>query len=455
MTTEGRERRPSSPIRIVMATAVATLVIAGGAARFLGYLGPREAPVAAVGTVQPSAEQAKPAATAQGKGERKILYWRAPMNPMEIYDRPGKSQMGMDLVPVYEDQGSSGAEVRIDPVTQQNMGVRTAQAEKGPLVRTIRAYGRVAYDETRTAQVSPKFSGWLEKLRVDFTGQLVRKGEPLFDIYSPELVSAQEEYLVAYRNLAPIEGGADLLRAARQRLRYWDISEEEIRAIENSGQVRKTLTIGSPFTGVVTQKNAVEGVFMKEGTTVYAIADISRVWVEAHIYEYELPFVRVGQEAKMTLAYLPGKTFTGKIRYINPYMEQKARDVVIRLELANPNLELKPDMYSDVVIESRLPGQGILIPAEAVIRSGERNLVFVTRGDGKFSPRDVTLGVALEGGKVQILAGIAQGETVVISGQFLFDSESKLKEAVQNMMESKAAPKKTEKQQEAEDFFKE
>jgi len=220
-------------------------------------------------------------------GERKIAYWRAPMNPQEIYDQPGKSAMGMDLVPVYEDEVMGGVEIAIDPVTQQNMGIRTATVKKGPLVHTIRTYGHVTYDETATTQVSPKFSGWFEKLHVDFTGQMVERGQPLFNIYSPELITAQEEYLEAYRNTRQYPGkrSRDLLDSVRRRLGYFDIADQEIRAIEKSGKVKRTLTIRSPFKGVVTNKNAVEGGYVKAGATVYKIADLTRVWVEAHIYE--------------------------------------------------------------------------------------------------------------------------------------------------------------------------
>jgi len=387
----------------------------------------------------PSGGSGTPASA--GGGERKILYWKAPMNPTEIYDRPGKSAMGMDLVPVYEDEVSGGVEISVDPVTQQNMGVRTVRVESGPLVNRIRTYGHITYDETRTAQVSPKISGWIEKLYIDFTGQFVRKGDPLFDIYSPELVTAQEEYLVAYRNLSAMPGGSDLLASARRRLRYWDVPESEIRGIERTGKAKKNITIRSPFTGVVTHKNAVEGVFVKAGRTIYRIADLSRVWVEAHIYEYELPWVSTGQAATMKLPYQPGREYHGTVTYVYPYLQRKTRDVVIRLEFDNPDLELKPDMYADVWIETNAKGEGLLIPSEAVIRSGERNVVFVARGGGKFTPRDVTLGLAVEGGRVQVISGLAPDEEVVVSGQFLLDSESKLKEVVRKMMERKLGKK--------------
>lgn len=466
------EKKQMSRVKVAAIASLATLVVTGGLAFLTGHLGPhgpahvQEDPGTGEKTLytcgmhpwivseEPGTcpicgmnltpkRDAGPSAAATG--ERKVLYWRAPMNPTEIYDAPGKSAMGMDLVPVYEDEVVGGVAVSIDPVTQQNMGVRVALAEVGPLRHAIRTYGHVTYDETRRTEVSPKFSGWIEKLHVDFTGQFVNQDDPLFDIYSPELVTSQEEYLATYRQLgrAGSAAGRGMLASARQRLLYSDVPEELIDAIEKSGQVRKVLTLRSPFTGVITHKNTVAGAFVKEGQTIYQLADLSRVWVEAHIYEYELDWVKTGQTATMKLPYLPGRTFTGQVAYVYPYLQRQTRDVVVRLEFANPDLELKPEMYADVKIESIQRGEGILIPSEAVIRSGERNVVFVTRGDGKFNPRDVTLGPAVDGDKVQVLAGIAEGEQVVTSGQFLLDSESKLKEAVQKMLEARApaAPK--------------
>jgi len=467
------------PFRAVFLTAIITLALTVGAGYFLGYHNPH-GPTSQTGDTENLFEEVtettlytcgmhpwiiteepgtcpicgmnltpkrdEGTSGEDEKGERKIAYWRAPMNPTEIYDKPGKSAMGMDLVPVYEDEIIGGVEIKIDPVTQQNMGIRTATVEKGPLVHTIRTYGHITYDETRTAQVSLKFNGWIEKLHVDFTGQLIEKDQPLFEVYSPQLLAAQEEYLIAYRT----RRSKDMLASARRRLRYFDIAESEIRAVEKSGTVKKALTIRSPFTGVVTHKNAVEGGFVKAGTTVYRIADLSRVWVEAHIYEYELSQVSPGQDAEMRLPYLPGKVYSGKVAYIYPYLQKKTRDVVIRLEFENPNLELKPDMYADVYIKTAAEGEGILIPSEAVIRSGERNVVFVTRENGKFTPRQVSLGMTLDRGNILILTGLAPGETVVTSGQFLLDSESKLKEAVQKMLEAKKGKPKETKE---DDFF--
>ncbi len=385
--------------------------------------------------------------------DRKITYWRAPMNPTEIYDKPGKSSMGMDLVPVYEDEVIGGVAVSIDPVTQQNMGFRTEEVKKAPLTRSIRTYGHVTFDETRTAEISPKISGWVEKIFADFTGKYVKKGAPLFDLYAPELVSAQEEYLATYQNAGRLSNtqSQKLIVTARRRLEYFEVPKQIIKQIETSGQARKTLTIYSPLNGFVTMKKIEQGSYLKAGTSVLKIADLSRVWVEVHIFEYELPWVAVGQTAKMTLPYQPGKTFEGKVAYIYPYLQAKTRDVVIRLEFDNPDLSIKPDMYADVQILTSAKGEGLIIPSEAVIRSGKRNVVFVTRDNNKFSPRDVTLGVSLDGRMVQVLTGLAPGDTIVTSGQFMLDSESKLKEAVQKMMEEKLTQKKHNEPE--NDFF--
>jgi Cu(I)/Ag(I) efflux system membrane fusion protein/cobalt-zinc-cadmium efflux system membrane fusion protein len=467
MTVKQSSKKATSPYRVAALTAVLTIIISGSAAYFLGYLGPKDKEHSKKATekkiaywrapMNPEEIYDKPGKSAMGMDlmpvyedetntssgkdqmERKIAYWRAPMDPTEIYDKPGKSAMGMDLVPVYEDELVSGVDVIIDPVTQQNMGLRTAFVNKAPLVHNIWTYGHITADETRTVQVNPKFNGWIEKLYVDFTGKFVEKDQPLFEIFSPELLSAQEEYLVALRSMSRelAERGKDLLASSRRRLQYFDVPESEIRAIEKTGIVKKTLMIRSPVTGFVIQKNVEEGVFVKAGTMIFRIADLSRVWVEAHIYEFELPWIAKGQEAEMTLSYQPGKVFSGKVTYIYPYMQPKTRDVVIRLEFENPIMELKPDMYASVRIKTNTEIEGLVIPSEAVLRSGERNVVFVMREGGKYTPRDVTLGVSVDGGMVHILSGLAPNEVVVTSGQFLLDSESKLKEAIQKMLEAK------------------
>jgi RND family efflux transporter MFP subunit len=484
MNTDKINKKMRSPLLMIMLTVIITLIVGGGAAYFSGYFGlkphkdhaennfksvkdnkstlyscgmhpwviskePGDCPICGM-KLTPKRDS-----TVKEKKERQVAYWRAPMNPSEVYDKPGKSAMGMDLVPVYEDDVSGGSEIAIDPVTQQNMGIRTGRVEHGPLIHTIRTYGHITYDETRLARISPKYSGWVEKLYVDFTGQFIEKGQVLFEIYSPELVTAQEEYLEAYKNLNifPGERGKKLLSSVKKKLAYLDVSDAEIRNIETSGKVTNRLTIRSPFRGFVTNKNAVQGGFVQAGTTIYEIADLSRVWVEAHIYEYELNSVKLGQSAEMTLPYLPGRVYSGKVMYVYPYLQKKTRDVVIRLEFENFDLELKPEMYADVRIKIMEEKQGLIIPSESVIRSGERNIVFVTKGDGKFIPREVTLGISIDGGKVCVISGLAKDEVIVTSGQFLLDSESKLKEAVQKMLEPENI--ETKKTHEIKDeFFK-
>ena len=398
------------------------------------------------------APQQEEAGTAQG--DKEILYWVAPMDPTYIRKEPGKSPMGMDLVPVYEDELVGGVAVSIDPVIQQNMGIRTALVKQEPLVFTIRTYGHITPDETRTTQINTKTSGWIETLYIDFTGKYVAKKEPLYEIYSPELLAAQEEYLVAFQNMQRLTGRGNqgLLASARRRLENFDIAPGEIDFIEKTGSVKKTLMVRSPFGGFVIDRKVEEGGYVKAGTMLFRIADLSRIWVEAHIYEYEFAWVAEGQAAEMTLPYQPGTVFYGRVSYVYPYLQPKTRDVVVRLEFENPDLALKPDMYADVRIKASAGRQGLVIPSEAVIRSGERNLVFVTRPNDKFTPRDVTLGLPVDGGKIQILTGLAPGETVVTSGQFLLDSESKLKEAVQKMLEAKREETQAEEADE-EDFF--
>jgi RND family efflux transporter MFP subunit len=449
-TGDKNRLRPFVLVALVTAVVTAATVIGINSMRS-GH--PSPAPGAPVAKTAGHTSGGAAAGSAPDGGQRRIAYWRAPMNPTEIYDKPGKSAMGMDLVPVYEDSPDKGAGVTVDPVTQQNMGIRTAAVENGPLVYTIRTYGHITYDETRTVDVSPKTSGWIEHIHVNFEGKPVRQGEPLYEIYSPELVTAQEEYLTTFRNLQRMGApGRGMLTSARQRLRYFDIADDEIDALEHLGRAQKTLTIRSPFSGIVIEKNVSEGSFVKAGSLIYRISDLSTVWVEAHIFEYELPWVATGQKAVMTLPYEPGKTYTGTVAYVYPYLQAKTRDVVIRIEVKNADRVLKPNMYADVSIESDSHKTGLIVPTEAVLRSGARNVVFVPRGDNKFSPRQVTLGVALDGRKVQVLAGLLPTDTVVTSGQFLLDSESTLQEAIQKMRDAKTTP--PPKQAGADDFFK-
>ncbi|GAB4364773.1 MAG: hypothetical protein Kow00128_06750 [Deltaproteobacteria bacterium] len=374
-----------------------------------------------------------------GKKEKKIKYWVAPMDPNYRSDKPGKSPMGMDLVPVYEEEGGEEGTIRVDPNTIQSIGVRTAEVAAGELAKTIRTVGRVTYDERRIATVNSKVNGWIERLYVNTTGEEVQKGAPLIDIYSPDLVSAQQEYLIARKHYEEVKnspypdvvrGAETMLDSAKKRLAYWDITEAQIAEVERTGEIRKTLTLHSPFRGVVVSKAAFDGTKVMAGMELFRIADLSRVWVLGDVYEYELPWLKSGVPATVTLDYLPGKRYRGVVTYVYPYLEGKTRTATVRVELSNPRLELKPDMYAHIELAPRVGGKSILVPSEAVIRSGIRNVVFVARGEGRFEPRDVTLGLEGEEGTIQVLKGLSAGEKVVVSSQFLLDSESSLKEAL-------------------------
>jgi Cu(I)/Ag(I) efflux system membrane fusion protein len=330
--------------------------------------------------------------------------------------------------------------VQISPERQQLIGVRFGTVEKRPLQKVIRTVGRIDYDEKRIGIVSPKISGWIEELYVDFTGRFVRKGEPLLTIYSPELVSTQEEYLLALKakqdwSKSPFsevaEGGNLLAESARRRLKLWDISDAQIKALEESREPKKTLTLYSPFTGYVIEKMVNKGRFVDAGMALFKIADLSVVWLIADIYESELSAIRLGQQAAIQMAYYPGETFTGKAIYIFPYMDAQTRTAKVRYEFANPHGKLKPEMFANVEITVRL-GDKLAVPESAVIDTGVRKVVVVDRGSGYFEPREVRLG-ARAGDVFEVLDGLKAGERVVTSANFLIDSESKLKEAIGGM----------------------
>ena len=331
---------------------------------------------------------------------------------------------------------SSGA-VQISPEKQQLIGVKIGTAEMKPLEKVIRTVGRVDYDEKRIVTVSPKIGGWIEDLYVDFTGRFVRQGEPLLTIYSPELVSTQEEYLLALRARRDLKkspfpevagSGDSLADSARRRLKLWDITDEQIKALEESGQSKKTLTLYSPFSGFVLEKTASKGLNVMPGMALFKLADLSVVWLIADIYEYELPFVRVGQQASIQLSYLPGETFTGKAIYIYPALDPNTRTAKVRFEFPNPHERLKPEMYANVEIKIRL-GQKLTVPEGAVIDTGIRQIVIIDKGSGYFEPREVKVGAKVED-YYEVTKGLKAGERVVTSANFLIDSESKLKEAM-------------------------
>ncbi len=408
----------------------------------------------------------KDTASAQPSGERKIKYWVAPMDPTYIRDEPGKSPMGMDLVPVYEDETVTGALISIDPVTQQNMGIRTAQVERRDLSRIIRTSGLIDYEEPRQYTVNTKIDGWIEKLYINETGVQVKKGQPLLEIYSPELVAAQEEYLLALRNHRQLgdspypeikEGAERLLSASEKRLKLWDISSQQLSRLQQSGKVRRTLTLYAPYAGIVTSKQATEGSFTKSGSSLLTIADLSKIWVFADIYESELPLVSEGQKAEIILPFVGDKRISGTVSTIYPYVDPRTRTVKARIDLDNRDLELRPDMYVNVRLHSEPLTDVLSVPAEAVINSGEKQTLFVRTMNGRFEPRLVKTGLLSDDGYLEIKQGVSASDVVVTSAQFLLDSESQLQEAIQKMLEPVAAAEPSaspeENQENLDDLF--
>ena len=314
------------------------------------------------------------------------------------------------------------------------------------LYRSIRTVGHLDYNEETYSRVNIKFSGWIEKLFADQTGQEIHKGDAMLEIYSPELVSTQEEYLLAFRNVEKLENSTfqsvagsarSLLDAVRRRLLYWDITEQQILDLEERAAVKKTLTLYAPTNGIIIEKMAELGMRITPGMDLYRMADLSTIWAYAHIYEYDASWIRPGQSIVMDLPYSPGRTYEGRIDYIYPYLDQKSRNIKIRLVFPNPRRELKPQMYANIQIVARIGGDVTALPNEAIIRTGERNLVFVALGGGKFEPRTVVLGLEGQDGLVQVIGGISAGEEVVTSAQFLMDSESRMKEAIQKMLKDR------------------
>lgn len=377
--------------------------------------------------------------------KKKIMY-RSTMNPNEVSDKPGKDSMGMEMEPfeVEETPAVSNVQgrstIKITPEKQQIIGVKTGTVELRKLEKTIRTVGRIDYVEPELAFINTKFEGWIEKLYADYTGQFVKKGAPLAEIYSPELVSTQQEYLLAYKSLKNkennevidiISSNLSILDSAKQRLKLWDITDDQIKNLEENGEIKKTLTIHSPVNGFVIEKNVIQGQKIMPGENLYKIADISRVWIYGDIYEYEVPLIKIGQEVKITLSYFPGETFTGRVSYIYPYLNTETRTNKIRIEAENPEFKLKPGMYANLEIVVDY-GTVLTIPVEALLDSGERKYVFVALGDGYFEPREVKLGISSDD-YYEVVEGLKEGEKVATSATFLIDSESSLKAAIEQM----------------------
>lgn len=313
------------------------------------------------------------------------------------------------------------------------IGVTYASATLGPLSREVRTVGQVTFDETRVRTISPRIEGWIERLHVDVTGQFVRAGAPLFAIYSPMVVATEEELLLARRLERDVESGtddarasaADLVAAARRRLTNWDVPASEIARIERTGQIQRTVTLVAPVSGFITEKNVLQGQRVMAGDALYRIADLSAVWIEGEVFEQDLPSIRLGQRAAAVLQALPGQEFTGRIAYIYPTLDPDTRTARVRVELANAGYRLKPGMYATLRLSGAVRPSAISVPRSAVLVTGERSLVFVRRADGMLEPREVTTGIATDE-RIEILRGVAAGETVVTSATFLVDAESNL-----------------------------
>ncbi|MBW4055616.1 MAG: efflux RND transporter periplasmic adaptor subunit [Proteobacteria bacterium] len=435
MTSDNdRKKIRTSSVWMVGITALITLVVAGTAAYFLGYLRPASR---ATRVNQTSSQSAK------GKG--KPNHWRSSMDPTEVYNHPGKDRMGMALVPVYEGDESAGppGTIKIDPVTIQNIGVKTVIVKRKQLSREIRTVGRVAYNEERMREITLKVGGWVERQNVNYVGQEVKRGEPLLEIYSPDLVSTQEEYLLALRykdrlkespSSEIVKGSDTLLKSAETRLRYWDITDAQIKALRERGKITRSMVLHAPFRGIITERNILEGGHVQPGQPLYHIADISKVWVYAEIYEYEAPWIKLGQTAEMTLAYEPGAVYRGKVDYLYPYVKDTTRTLQVRMEFRNSkDFKLKPNMWANVTLKSAISRNGLSVPVQSVIRTGKKDIALIALEGGRFEPRELRLGPQA-GDEFEVLDGLKEGERVVTSAQFLINSESNLQSALSKML---------------------
>jgi RND family efflux transporter MFP subunit len=378
---------------------------------------------------------------AAGAVPRKILYWQDPMHPQYKSDKPGIApDCGMKLVPVYADSAPAGeaapGSVEVSAENQQLIGVTFSTAEYQTMRDSIRAAARVTLDETRIAKVQPRLEGWIDHVFADFTGKQVREGEPLLAIYSPEALATEQEFLLAMKAQRTVhsnplheiqESTDNLVAAARKRLELWDIGTAQIDEIARTGETIENLTLDSPMSGFIIERNAYPKQHVTPETVLYTLADLSSVWVIADVFEYEAAGVRLNQPASLTLASSPGRAFHGRVSYILPQVDPTTRTLKVRLQFDNPGIALKPHMYGEVEIMTG-GARKLVVPETAVLNSGDRQVVFLDRGEGRFEPRKVTIG-AQSGGVIEILSGLQAGDRIVTSGNFLIDSESQLKAA--------------------------
>jgi len=382
--------------------------------------------------------QAVAGSAGSAKDKGRILYYRNPMGLPDVSPVPKKDSMGMDYVPVYEGDQPSSAEgtVKVSAEKMQMLGVKTEVVATRELVRTVRAVGTLQVDERQLHAIAPKFEGWIERLHVDTTGQPVARGQALMEVYSPDLVTAQQEYLIAWRGVESVRNGMPEIQAsmrqlaagALERLRNWDISEEDVRQLQQEGRARQTITLRSPVSGVVLEKPALKGMRFMPGETLYRISNLSSLWLLAEVFEQDLALVRPGQAARITVNAYPGQVFDGKVAFVYPTLTAETRTARVRIELANRDGRLKPAMYASVEL---LAGgkKALTVPDSAVLDSGTRRIVLVQRGEGQFEPRPVKLGARADG-YVEVLEGAKAGESVVTSANFLIDSESNLRAAL-------------------------
>ena len=370
-------------------------------------------------------EKKAPRQSAQKPQEKKILYWVAPMDPNYRRDEPGQSPMGMELVPVYDEGGEAGdgkyPAITINPTVMHNLGLRTAKASLQDLQIEIRTPGIVDYDETRISHLHPRAEGWFEKLHVRAEGDPVKAGDVLGEFYSPQILAAQVDFLVA---LESSQRGK--LDSARNGLRLLGVPEKTIKQIEKQRRTQNSVPVISPANGIITKLGVREGMYAVPASETFTIADIEQVWVKVDVYEHQIASLRNGLDAEIHVPAWPGRVWNGKIAYIYPQLNARSRTLGLRLVFANPGHDLKPNMFAEVIIKAPPREQVVTIPKEAVIVTGERQAVVRALGDGRFQPVDVTTGIS-QAGMIEVISGIGEGDEVVVSGQFLIDSESALK----------------------------
>jgi Cu(I)/Ag(I) efflux system membrane fusion protein len=420
-------------VKITASLLGIALLAAVGAGGF--WLGTRSAHVA------PDASSALASANpASAATERKILYYRNPMGLADTSPIPKKDPMGMDYIPVYEGDTdstvASSNQIRISPDKVQKLGVRTEPVSLRNLGRTVRAAGRIEPDERRVVAISPKFEGYVERLHVNVTGQPVVKGQPLFEVYSPELVSAQREYLIAVQGMqamsqsdADAGGMKQLAEAGLARLRNWDLPPDQLAALVKSGEAARTVTFRSPVSGIVTEKKALQGMRFMPGDALYQVTDLSSVWVVADVSEQDIGLVRPGARATVKVTAFPDRVFGGTITYVYPSLKAETRSVPVRVELPNPGQLLKTSMFAQVDIPAGGKAEVLTVPDSAIIDSGMRRLVLVQVQEGRFEPREVKTG-ARSDNYVEVREGLGAGEQVVVAANFLIDAESNLKAVV-------------------------